>query len=99
MLSLALLFAIATMNYGFFTIRGKAAAFLLLSFIAAVIIPLIAFIWAVSEKNGSSVVYHWNVVCFINSIFLAYILYSSTFKTFFKLIGDKPKTEEEKKEF
>ena len=96
MLSLALLFAINTMNYHFFTMRVKATTFLLLSITATIIIPLIAFIWAVIEKNGNSVVYHWNVVCFANSLFLAYILFSSTFKSMTKLIKDKPKTEEEK---
>ena len=56
-IALVLLFTINTFNHCFCSLRVKAIVFVVISFIATVFLPFVAFLWTVADERKGTVVF------------------------------------------
>jgi hypothetical protein len=72
--------------------RKLSMGFLALCLLAAVVLPLLAFVWAVADHNITSVVFGWNIVCFFNCIFFVNLLLIAAITSYHKAekFGENP---------
>jgi len=59
-------------------VRVRALIFIVLKITGLIVLPIIAFIYAIKNRDSDSICFLWNIVAFFNTIFLSVVIMKGT---------------------